>query len=134
VDQLVGKRQLRKLGDVVASGLEVLESIDRVQYDLLLMDCQMPEMDGYEATRRIRQRSDILHGIPIVAFTDNAVQDDREKRKEAGMDDYGSKTVKLEDLAATIERSATQKPEKQGTFSAPASTPTPATTLLDAAG
>ena len=129
VNQMVGKRQLRKLGhtvDIVGNGAEAIAALERTRYDLVLMDCQMPELDGYEATRRIRQRTDALHGIPIVAMTANAMQGDREKCHEAGMDDYISKPVKLEDLKTVIERvvSRTRPPGGGGPTSAPeAATP-----------
>jgi len=109
VNQKVAIRQLKKLGynaDVVANGLEVLDALKRIHYDIILMDCHMPEMDGYEATRSIRN-SRIKKGllpIKIIAMTANAMQGDREKCIEAGMDDYISKPVKMEELEAAINR------------------------------
>jgi two-component system sensor histidine kinase/response regulator len=99
---------LRKLGykvDSVANGLEVLQALERQKYDLILMDVQMPEIDGLEATREIRRRwpSDSLR---IVALTANAIAGDREKCLEAGMDDYLCKPINLEDLQATLERAS----------------------------
>ena len=108
VNQRVAQKQLAKLGytvDVVASGVQVLEAVARARYDIILMDCQMPEMDGYEATRRIRQLPHSLSGIRIIAMTANSMQGDREKCMEAGMDDYVAKPVKIEDLRAALERS-----------------------------
>jgi signal transduction histidine kinase/DNA-binding response OmpR family regulator len=141
VNQLVAKKQLRKLGhsvDTVANGREVLAALDRASYDLVLMDCQMPEMDGYEATRLIRQRTDPLHGIPIVAMTANAMQGDREKCLEAGMDDYVSKPVKVDDLRTVLEQVASRTRFRSATRSraatAPPSTPAPAATPPGAAG
>jgi CheY-like chemotaxis protein len=96
----------------VANGLEVLEALQLVSYDLILMDCQMPEMDGFEATREIREREQSLeHPCPwkapvyIVALTANAMQGDSEKCLAVGMDDYLSKPVRLSELQAVLERS-----------------------------
>ncbi|MGZ8901068.1 MAG: response regulator, partial [Limisphaerales bacterium] len=108
VNQRVAQKQLAKLGyavDVAANGVQVLEAIACSRYDIILMDCQMPEMDGYEATRRIRQLPHSLGRLCIIAMTANSMQGDREKCLEAGMDDYISKPVKMEDLRAAIERS-----------------------------
>jgi len=97
--------QLQTLGyavDVAANGLEVLDALDRCPYRLLLRDCQMPEMDGYEATRRIRASSH--RDIAIVALTANAMEGDRERCLEAGMDDYLSKPTRPADLAAVLKK------------------------------
>ena len=98
-----------KLGyktDAVVNGLEVIESLTAQDYDLVLMDCQMPEMDGYEATRVIRAPNSSVrnHNIPIIAMTANAMKGDREKCLAAGMDDYIAKPVDPQDLADLIER------------------------------
>jgi len=106
VNQKVGLKQLSKLGyraDVAANGLEVLESISRIQYDIILMDCHMPEMDGYEATLKIRSHRN-HDQIQIIAMTANAMQGDREKCLDAGMNDYISKPVKLEELKSALLR------------------------------
>ncbi|MDI1336567.1 MAG: response regulator [Lacunisphaera sp.] len=114
VNQKIAVAQLGKLGctvDVVANGLEVLECLPRLKYDLIFMDCQMPEMDGYEATQAIRKREQEpgricpwTKPVRIVAMTANAMQGDREKCLAAGMDDYVSKPVRLAELQAALLR------------------------------
>ncbi len=110
VNQRVALKQLTKLGyhaDAVANGLEVLESLERIAYDVILMDCQMPEMDGYEATEQVRHRQTVAGNtnIPyIIAMTANALSGDREECLNAGMDDYICKPVRLEELSAALDR------------------------------
>jgi len=90
----------------VANGLEALESLEHVTYDIVLMDCQMPEMDGYEATHRIRSSESAVrnHEIPVIAMTANAMQGDREKCLDAGMNDYIAKPVNPHELIRVIEK------------------------------
>ena len=101
VNQKVTLRMLKKIGyraDVAANGLEVLRALERQSYDIILMDVQMPEMDGLEACRAIRQLP--LERQPkIIAITAYALEGDREKCLEAGMDDYISKPVQIGELA-----------------------------------
>ncbi|MCP4576451.1 MAG: response regulator [Deltaproteobacteria bacterium] len=109
VNQKLALALLKKLGlsaDAVANGADAVRSLKTVPYDLVLMDCQMPEMDGYEATAQIRNPQSKVrnHDIPIVAMTANAMQGDREKCIEAGMDDYISKPVNPKHLAETMEK------------------------------
>jgi CheY-like chemotaxis protein len=106
VNQKVALRQLQKLGyraDAVSNGKEALLALENIAYDMILMDCHMPEMDGYEATRQLRQNPRTKK-IRVIAMTANAMQGDREKCLAAGMDDYISKPVNLENLKTTLER------------------------------
>ncbi len=108
VNQKVALRMLEKhLGlsaDVAQNGLEALEALTHLDYDLVLMDCQMPQMDGYEATNRIRCQSSSVrnHDIPIIAMTANAMEGDRERCMEAGMNGYVSKPIHIDHLGEAI--------------------------------
>jgi CheY-like chemotaxis protein len=125
INQKVAVRLIERLGyrvDVVANGQEAVEALSRIPYGLVFMDCQMPEMDGFEAAREIRRReaggtrqSGSESGaasplplaprrVPIVAMTANAMQGDRERCLESGMDDYISKPITSQALAAVLER------------------------------
>jgi signal transduction histidine kinase/DNA-binding response OmpR family regulator/HPt (histidine-containing phosphotransfer) domain-containing protein len=114
-NQKLALRLLERLGyraDLAANGLEVLQALDRQEYDVILMDMQMPEMDGLETTRRIRNTnltgSENLSGFRqprIIAMTANAMQGDREICLAAGMDDYVSKPIRVEELIGALRRS-----------------------------
>jgi len=95
---------LRNLGykaDIVANGIEALQALERQHYDVVLMDVRMPEMDGLEATRIIRQRWP--DDPKIIAITAYALEGDREKCLKAGMNDYIAKPVQKEDLARALK-------------------------------
>jgi len=106
-NQRVTQRMLENLGvtsiDLVADGSEALEAAARIDYDLILMDCQMPHMDGYEATRILRARESGRR-TPIVAITANAMVGDRERCIAAGMDGYLSKPVRMDELERALKR------------------------------
>lgn len=107
VNQELTTLQLRKLGfepDVSANGLEALEAVDNQTYSLIFMDCQMPEMDGFTATKEIRKRERNVKHVPIIGLTANAMEGDRKKCLSAGMDDYLSKPVKIEKLTKMIQK------------------------------
>jgi two-component system, sensor histidine kinase SagS len=105
VNQLVAKGMLGKLGcqvQVAAHGVEALECLEQEDFDLVLMDCNMPVMDGYEASRRIRQGGRWPE-LPIVALTANAMPEERERCRAAGMNDYLAKPFRREELLALID-------------------------------
>jgi CheY-like chemotaxis protein len=108
INQKVAVRLLEKLGcriDVAANGQEAVTMLAQFAYDVVLMDCQMPEMDGFAATAAIRQReSSTGRHVPIIAMTANAMQGDREDCLAAGMDDYVSKPVTFETLVAMLRK------------------------------
>jgi len=110
INQQVAIRMLNKLGyrvDIASNGIDALQAIKKVAYDIILMDCQMPEMDGYTATqeiRRLEKEKKIAHPIPIIAMTAHARKGDREKCISIGMSDYIAKPINIKILAETIER------------------------------
>ena len=122
VNQKVAAKMLEREGyrvDVAANGREAVEAVARIAYAVVFMDCQMPEMDGYDVTRAIREWESSLvtrdaqdesretigtHRVPIIAMTANALKGDREQCLAAGMDDYLAKPVRREDLAAVLAR------------------------------
>ncbi|MEI7637973.1 MAG: response regulator [Syntrophus sp. (in: bacteria)] len=109
INQKVAQSTLSKLGykvDVVANGLEAVRALELINYSFVLMDCQMPEMNGFEATAEIRNpESKVLnHKVPVIAMTANAMKGDREQCIEAGMDDYLSKPVKKDEMAGMLEK------------------------------
>jgi signal transduction histidine kinase/HAMP domain-containing protein/ActR/RegA family two-component response regulator len=105
VNQKLATRLLARMGyepDLAANGLEAIEAVDRQRYDLLLMDIQMPEMDGLEATRNIVAQTPVEDRPWIVAMTANAMDGDRERCIEAGMNGYISKPIRVEELVAAV--------------------------------
>jgi PAS domain S-box-containing protein len=142
VNQKVAVKMLERLGcrvDIAANGREAVEAVTRVPYTLVFMDCQMPEMDGFEATRLIREREAATGGcpedaglngaapssaprrVPIIAMTANAMQGDREACLAAGMDDYVPKPVRRDDLAAVLARWQAGRADSSGARPVPPS-------------
>jgi PAS domain S-box-containing protein len=112
VNQQLALLLLQKVGyraDVAANGIEALEALERQPYDLVLMDVEMPEMDGLEATRRIHQRWAKQRPF-IVAVTANAMEGERELCLQAGMDEYITKPIRIEDLTAALAKGARRAP------------------------
>jgi PAS domain S-box-containing protein len=134
VNQRLALLMLDKLGyrgDVVSNGAEALEALERRRYDVVLMDVQMPELDGLEATRRIHERwaSARPH---IIAVTAGAMNEERERCLAAGMDDYLSKPIRIEELSAAL--GALRQPEAERTSRPPPASPEQSrTSALDAA-
>jgi CheY-like chemotaxis protein len=107
VNQRVTALMLQRMGchaDVVGNGFEACDAMRQVSYDLVLMDCQMPDMDGYACTRAIRALEGSLRRTPIIALTANALKGEREQCLSAGMDDYLSKPITPDALSAALER------------------------------
>ena len=116
VNQKVALKMLEKLGyraDSAGNGREALEALERASYDLILMDVQMPEMDGFEATRQIREKGEVSNGgrIPIIAMTAHALKGDRAKCLQAGMDDYLTKPIQQKELAEMLTKWAQSRRE-----------------------
>jgi PAS domain S-box-containing protein len=108
VNQKVALRLLGQMGyraDVAANGLEAIEAVERQTYDVVLMDVQMPELDGFEASREINRRWPGEQRPRLVAMTANAMEGDRELCMAAGMDDYVAKPIRVEELVAALDRS-----------------------------
>jgi CheY-like chemotaxis protein len=108
VNQMLAVRLLRGLGytaDVAGTGVEAVDAVDAGQYDLVLMDVHMPDMDGLEATREIRARQG-CRGPHIVAMTASAMAEDRDECLAAGMNDYVGKPIRVEELMSALERAA----------------------------
>jgi CheY-like chemotaxis protein len=129
VNQKVVTAMLGNLGyevDAVANGLECLEACEKVHYDAILMDCQMPEMDGFKATAFLRQREEGGRRTPVIALTASVMAQDRDQCFAAGMDDFLSKPVHLETLASTVKRWVAPEepgPESPGAYELTASHP-----------
>ncbi len=106
INQMVAQKMLEKIGitsTLAGDGQEALNMLEQGEFDAVLMDCQMPVMDGYEATQRIRQQ-DVLLKLPVIAMTANVMEGDREKCIQAGMNDYIGKPVVEADLKKTLAR------------------------------
>jgi len=134
VNQKVALRLLAQMGyraDVAANGLEAIEAVERQTYDVVLMDVQMPELDGFEASREINRRWP--GGRPrIVAMTANAMQGDRELCVAAGMDDYVAKPIRVEELVAALEHSPAHR--DAASAAGPTEPAAPAAGAVDRAG
>jgi CheY-like chemotaxis protein len=107
VNQVLAVRLLEKCGyraEIVGNGRDAVTAVERESYAAVLMDCQMPELDGYAATREIRRREADASRLPIIAMTANSMAGDREKCLEAGMDDYVSKPIDSTELREALAR------------------------------
>ena len=107
VNRLLVKRMFEKLGcriDLAGNGREAVDMASQLRYDIIFMDCFMPELDGYGASRELRELEQTERRVPIIALTANAMADDRAKCIAAGMDDYLSKPVSLEEIRKTLQR------------------------------
>jgi CheY-like chemotaxis protein len=122
INQLVVRTMLARGGhhvDIVSNGLEAVDAVLRVPYDLVLMDIQMPEMDGLTATRRIRALPGEAARVPIIALTANAMKGDREKYLAAGMSDYVEKPINARSLFAAIAGQSGMKAKDAAPSAAP---------------
>jgi CheY-like chemotaxis protein len=112
VNQKLALRLLSQMGyraDVASNGIEAIEALERQTYDVVLMDVQMPEMDGLEASRRITQRWQPDQRPRIVAMTANAMQGDRDECMAAGMDDYVTKPIRVDALVEALVQSVARR-------------------------
>ncbi len=117
INQSVAVRQLRKLGHttyVVSGGIEALTALEERDYDIVLMDCQMPNLDGYQATRAIRRNEGVSKHTVVIAMTANAMAGDREKCIAAGMDDYITKPIIAGELDVMLRKWSWPSSEKDG--------------------
>jgi CheY-like chemotaxis protein len=107
INQLVAKKTLeRKLGytiDIAANGSEALQMLRSKKYDIILMDCLMPEMDGFEATKKIKENPSEYNNPTVVALTASALKEDRDKCFEAGMDDFLSKPLNIKEIIRVLK-------------------------------
>ncbi len=109
VNEMVARKMLEKLGldsITATNGQQALDLLESEQVDVVLMDCQMPEMDGFEATRHLREREKLADAaaLPVIAMTANVMEGDRERCLQAGMDDYLGKPVRMDELESTLRR------------------------------
>ena len=116
VNQKIASRMLQKLGygcDLAADGREAVQAVASTDYDLVFMDCQMPEMDGFEATRTIRQHETRKPRLPIVAMTALSAEGDAQRCLDAGMDDFVGKPISLDALRQVLDRFLMDEHETQ---------------------
>jgi CheY-like chemotaxis protein len=116
VNQKVAVRMLERLGcraEVAANGLEAITALERAPYDIVLMDCQMPDLDGYAATRAFRQREGSAGHTIIIALTAHALEGDRDRCIAAGMDDYMSKPLSPADLETKLRTWASERAKEK---------------------
>jgi CheY-like chemotaxis protein len=121
VNQMIATLLLQKLGcrvEVARNGVEACNALERRSFDLILMDCQMPEMDGFEATRTIRSRENGGRRTPIIALTAGVLKEERDQCYQAGMDGFLSKPISNDELKAALESwlaaTRAQGPQAQG--------------------
>jgi two-component system, sensor histidine kinase and response regulator len=122
VNQAVAEAMLARRGhpvDIAHNGLEAVDAVFSGEYAAVLMDCQMPELDGYDATREIRRREEPGRHVPIIAMTAHSMKGDRERCLAAGMDDYLSKPLRAETLGETLDRWAETADGKTADGAAP---------------